>query len=118
MFNNTVGYIPVLLRASDLHIVRGPVNIFEGLNLRTPTLVFNNEWTLGNYDASAYMEAVDLVKKYPAFREISNMKEFDVNAQALLKIKNVHPLYKAQNYKLLRQLLTYIEERLSPEKKT
>ena len=38
--NDTKGYMPTLHRASDVTIVKGPINLFEGLNAGTPTIFY------------------------------------------------------------------------------
>jgi hypothetical protein len=50
IFNDTIGNMPALDSISDLLIVKGPFNAFEGLNVGTPTIIRHVDPDLWNDD--------------------------------------------------------------------
>lgn len=54
LINDVVGFVSHLHGASDLIVIKGPINLFEGLMNAVPTLIFNNRDTLDNFDKTEY----------------------------------------------------------------
>lgn len=61
ILNDTRGMMPYIHVASDVVVIKGPINLFEGLHVGTKTLIYNNESTVrddgfGEYDYDGYKE--------------------------------------------------------------
>ena len=110
LYNDTIGFMPYLIGASDLHVVRGPVNIFEGLNQGVPTLEFNNRNTLGHYKPDGYNANLEVASHNSGFRHIENMSEFDSAAADLLQHGKTSAVYSQDNFQPVRNLLDAIDE--------
>ena len=90
VINDLKGFVPYLHAISNLAIIRGPINFFEPLNEKTPTLALINEATLKTlglrYDQAAYEQMAARAKASRGFMRTTQLETLPHDASVLLSL--------------------------------
>lgn len=76
VINDTLGKVPYLYNVSDVAVVQGPINIFEPLTAKTPTVFFNGSDVLEHYNPQVFNHMARQAKLTGGAFEVSSIDEF------------------------------------------
>jgi len=111
VFNDTRGKLPFLHSIADLVFVRGPVNLHEGLTVGTPTLIYNNSETLGNYRPAGYSKMEDVALATGGAVAIANTAELRDGVQRTLNLgRDFTPPYLSSSLDSPNALTVFLDE--------
>ncbi len=86
ILNDTKGLMPYLNVASDILIIKGPINLFEGLHVGTKTLIYNSEYTMQGYNRDAYLDLQDTAVSTGGAIAVDAIPRISIGIQELLKL--------------------------------
>jgi hypothetical protein len=81
IFNDVTGYLPHLHAASDLAIIAGPVNMFESINVGTPTIILRIE--TDGYDLAGFERLIKTAERTGGAKAIDQIEELEQAASDL-----------------------------------
>lgn len=74
ILNDTPGKMPYLNGSADLNFVYGPINLYEGLNSKTP-LIFVSK--IGNYNKATYEQMAEIAEATGGAKKISDLDQIN-----------------------------------------
>ncbi len=102
VLNNTHGLMPYLNVASDVLVIQGPLNLFEGLHVGTKTLIYNSEYTMQGYNREGYLELQETAIATGGALAVESIPEISTGIRELSKLP--HNFTAPQNVKAGRVL--------------
>jgi hypothetical protein len=96
VINDLAGFTPYLHATADIAVIKGPINIFEPLTVKTPVLFFQNDLIYQEYERVTFDEMTEIAKATGGAYSIRSTTQFPLifGNEQILQNNSIIPPYK------------------------